>query len=161
MDVLLYIAGALLLIAGLVGALIPVLPGPPLGFLGLLALHSTETFQFNPLYLWAFGLMAGLVTVLDYIIPIWGTRVFGGTKAGARGATIGLILGVVFAGPIGIIVGPFMGAWVAEMIENSDNMKKAFLSALGSLLGFLAGTGLKLAYGVGVILYALIHWISA
>ncbi len=155
MDVLLYILGSLLLISGLLGAFIPVLPGPPLSFAGLFALHFTALFSFDEGYLIVLGLLSAVVTFLDYFIPIWGTKFFGGTKAGARGAIAGLIIGLLFAGPFGIVFGPFFGALIAELIQNSDDVRTALRSAVGSLVGFLMGTALKMAYGIGVIIFVI------
>jgi len=82
------------------------------------------------------------VTVLDYVVPAYGTKKFGGTKYGIWGCTIGLIFGF-WLGPLGIVLGPFLGALVGELIggKNSDS---AFKAALGSFVGFLASTLLKL-----------------
>ena len=84
-----------------------------------------------------------VVTILDYIVPVWGTKKFGGSKYGTRGATVGLIIGL-FLGPVGIIIGPLIGAFVGEMIFK-DDMNYAVKAGFGSLLGFLTGIGLKLA----------------
>ena len=86
-----------------------------------------------------------LITVLDYFIPIWGTKKFGGSKAGVIGSGIGLIVGLFF-GPLGIILGPFLGALAGELITNQTEIKKALRSATGSFIGFLFGTGLKLVF---------------
>ncbi len=85
--------------------------------------------------------IAVVVTILDYIVPVWGTKKFGGSKYGTRGATVGLIIGL-FLGPLGIIIGPLIGAVVGELIFK-DDMKYAIKAGFGSLLGFLTGIGLK------------------
>jgi len=114
-----------------------------LAFLGLLLLHVTNTHDVAVSDLLTTGLMAAVITVLDYYLPIWGTKRFGGTTRGVWGATIGLILGLLFFPPLGIIVGPFIGAFIGEMTTN-DDVGKALRSALGSLVGFLVGTVGKL-----------------
>jgi uncharacterized protein YqgC (DUF456 family) len=131
------------MIAGIIGCLVPVLPGPPLSFIGLLFLHFSRFGQFATHTLIILGSLAVVVTILDYIVPVWGTKRFGGSKYGTRGATIGLIIGF-FLGPLGIVIGPFIGAFVGEMIFK-DDMNYAFKAGFGSLLGFLMGIGLKLA----------------
>jgi uncharacterized protein YqgC (DUF456 family) len=131
------------MVIGIIGCLVPVLPGPPLSFLGLILLHLTRFGQFATSTLIILGSIAVLVTVLDYIVPIWGTRKFGGSKYGTKGATIGLIIGF-FLGPLGIILGPLIGAFVGEMIFK-DDLNYAFKASFGSLLGFLTSIGLKLA----------------
>jgi uncharacterized protein YqgC (DUF456 family) len=142
-DYILLILGIILMILGIIGCLVPVLPGPPLSFLGLILLHLTRFGQFTSPALITFGIIAVVVTVLDYIVPVWGTRRFGGSKYGTRGATIGLIVGF-FLGPLGMIIGPLVGAFVGEMIFR-DDMNYAVRAGFGSLLGFLMGVGLKLA----------------
>ncbi len=152
MDWFLAILGGLFMLAGILGAVLPVLPGPPISFVGLLFLEWTSWVDFPMRFLIMMGLVAAAVTVLDYIVPIWGTRKFGGSKAGVRGSTVGLIIGVFFS-PVGIIVGPFLGAVVAELMVNAGNFNKAFRSGLGSLAGFLLGTGLKLGASLLMAFY--------
>ena len=127
---------------GLIGCVLPIIPGPPLAYIGLLFLHFTQRIQFesNELFLWAFIAIA--VTVADNVLPIWTTKKFGGSKAGVWGSTIGLILGLFFP-PLGILVGPFVGAVLGEMLNN--NNEKAFKAGLGAFMGFVFGVGLKLA----------------
>ncbi len=102
--------------------------------------------------------MPVIVTVLDYIVPVWGTKRFGGSKYGTRGATVGLIIGF-FLGPLGIILGPLIGAFVGEMIFK-DDMSYAFKAGFGSLLGFLTGIGLKLAASFVMTFYFVKELIS-
>ncbi len=151
MDVLLLIPGFILILIGLIGCIIPIIPGPPISYAGLLMMHLTKAVHYEQkfLLLWA-GLVIG-VTILDYFTPIWGTKKFGGTKRGTWGATLGLLIGLVFFPPIGIIIGPFAGAVIGEL-THSEDMKKALRSGMGSLLGFLLGTGLKFAVS-GFITY--------
>ena len=157
MDVLLYIIGGLLLLVGLVGAIVPVLPGPPLSYVALLLFQFTDHFQWSTRFLIVWGIIAALVTVVDYVVPIWGTKKFGGTKMGVRGATVGLIVGIFFFPPIGILLGPFLGAMIGELIQNSEDFNKAIKSASGSLLGFLLGTGLKLAVALMIGYYVVVQ----
>ena len=103
-------------------------------------------------------MVAVVVTILDYIVPVWGTKKFGGTKYGTRGATVGLIIGL-FLGPPGIILGPFIGAVVGELIFK-DDMKYALKAGFGSLLGFLTGIGLKLAASFVITFYFVKEWIT-
>jgi hypothetical protein len=142
-DYILLILGIIFIVIGIIGCLVPVLPGPPLSFLGLIFLHLTRFGQFTTPALITLGAIALIVTLLDYIVPVWGTRRFGGSKYGTRGAAVGLIIGF-FLGPLGIILGPLIGAFVGEMIFK-DDLNYAFKAGFGSLLGFLTGIGLKLA----------------
>jgi len=150
-DYILLSLGIVFMIVGIIGCLVPVLPGPPLSFLGIIFLHLTRFGQFSTPTLITFGIITVIVTIVDYIVPVWGTRRFGGSKYGTKGATIGLIIGF-FLGPLGIILGPLIGAFVGEMIFK-DDLSYAFKAGFGSLLGFLTGIGLKLAASFAMTFY--------
>lgn len=156
MDIILVLLASVFLLAGLVGSILPVLPGPPLGWVGLLLLSFTDYASFSTSFLVVSGIVAAIITALDYLIPIWGTKKLGGTKAGIRGSTIGLIIGLFF-GPFGIILGPAVGAFIGEMTVKNDS-EKALRSALGSFIGFLLGSGLKLMYGAWAIWKAVVSF---
>ncbi|MRR20116.1 DUF456 domain-containing protein [bacterium] len=151
MDYLLLALAIILMIVGIAGCLLPVLPGPPLSYLGLVVLHLTRFADISKNLFIILGIVAVVVTVIDYIVPIWGTRQFGGSKYGMRGATVGLVIGL-FLGPAGIIIGPFAGAVVGELIFK-DDIKYALKAGFGSLLGFLTGVGLKLAASLLMTFY--------
>lgn len=136
------IVSALLVLLGFAGSFLPVLPGPPLSWAGLLLLKFTNTVTISTSLLIITGIVAVLIWVLDYIIPAIGAKKFGGTKYGMLGTTIGLVIGLVAPIPGGIIIGPFVGAFVGELINNNDT-KIAFKAALGSFIGFLASTFIK------------------
>ncbi len=142
-DYLLAGTGILLMIIGLIGCVVPVLPGPPISFLGLLFLQFSHFGHFTLTFLLGMAFLALAVTVLDYIVPVWGTKKTGGSKAGIWGATIGMIIGIFFFPPIGIIVGPLLGAIIGESIRGAS-LNQSFRAGLGSLLGFFIGIGLKL-----------------
>ena len=143
MDILLIIIGGILLITGLLGCILPVIPGPPLSYGGVLLLHFTDYADFSVTFLLVFAIIAIIVTVLDYFIPIWGTRKYGGTKYGMWGATIGIIVGIFFFPPFGIIIGPIIGTFIAENIRGYS-YKSSMKAAWGAFVGFMLGTGLKL-----------------
>ena len=151
MDYFLLAIAIVLMIAGIAGCLLPVLPGPPLSYLGLVVLHFTRFADISRNLFIILAIVAIVVTVIDYVVPIWGTRRFGGSKYGMRGATVGLIIGL-FLGPFGIIIGPFIGAVVGELIFK-DDIKYALKAGFGSLLGFLTGVGLKLAASLLITFY--------
>ena len=142
MDTFLFILGILLILGGVVGCFIPFIPGPPRAYVGLLIqqLKSEPLFTTKFLLIWA-GVTV-VVTILDYVIPLYGTKRFGGTSYGIWGCTIGLVVGLFFA-PLGIIIGPFLGAFIGEMLA-SNNSDRALKAAFGSFVGFLFGTLLKL-----------------
>ncbi|MDD4141892.1 MAG: DUF456 domain-containing protein [Bacteroidales bacterium] len=146
MSIFLYIVGTILILVGLVGCIIPLLPGPPISYCGLLLLQLSVKHPFSATYMWLLLAIVVLVTLIDNIVPVWGTKKLGGSKWGIWGSTIGLIIGLFFSpiGPWGIIVMPFIGAIVGELLNKKDSAV-AFKSGLGSLVGFVFGTGLKLA----------------
>ncbi|MCL2233151.1 MAG: DUF456 domain-containing protein [Treponema sp.] len=154
MDILLVVLAFVFLVAGLLGAIIPVIPGPPLSFAGLLVLqwsgHAGFTVAF--LLLWAF--IAAAVTILDYVLPSFMTKRFGGSRAAAIGSFLGLLAGMFFFPPFGLILGPFLGAFAGELINSNSNGAKAFKVALGSFIAFLAGSGAKLVVSGIMLFYA-------
>ncbi len=152
MDIALFIFGLICAIVGIFGSFLPILPGPPISWLGLLLLFFTSVI---PQDWWFLGITLGvaiLVFAMDYIIPAVGTKKFGGTKAGMIGTTVGLIVGLIAPIPGGIIIGPFLGAFVGELINNADN-KTALKAAFGSFLGFLTGTFMK--FLVSIVYFGL------
>ena len=143
MDIFLLFLGFFFILLGIIGSFLPVLPGPITGWIGLLILHLTEVIPMD----WTFlGITLGvaiLIWGLDYVIPAWGTKKFGGSKYGIWGTVFGLIIGILFLGPLGIIIGPFAGAFVGEMIHDSTDSSRAVKAAFGSFIGFMLSTGLK------------------
>src|SRR5882757_1669686 len=136
------ILGIILVLAGLAGSLLPLLPGPPVAYIGLLIqqLRTDKPFTSNFLLIWA-GIIV-IILILDYLVPIWGTKKFGGTKYGVWGCTLGFIL-AFWMGSWGVIIGPFIGAFAGEMIANRDS-KQAFKAAFGAFVGFLFSTLIKI-----------------
>ena len=156
-DYILLTLAVILLILGIIGCLVPVLPGPPLSYLGLILLHFTRFADFSSTLLITLAVVTIVVTLLDYIVPVWVTKKFVFFYFWTRGATVGLIIGL-FLGPVGIIVGPFIGAFVGELIFK-DDIRYALRAGFGSLLGFLTGIGLKLAASFVITFYFVKEWI--
>ncbi|MCF8228151.1 MAG: DUF456 family protein [Bacteroidales bacterium] len=162
MDWLLITLGIIALLLGIIGAVLPVLPGPAISYAALILLQFTEEAPFSERFLVVMGLVMGAVTLLDYVVPIYGTKKFGGSKAGIRGSMIGLVIGIVILpllgivigpfGILGIILGPFVGAYIAETSTGKDS-DRALIAAFGSFVGFLTGTLMKLTYSVIVVFY--------
>ena len=134
--------GILLIVAGLVGSLLPVIPGPPIAFLGLWMQQLRNPGPFTPSFLWTWVGVVIVVLFLDYFIPIWGTRKFGGSKYGVWGCTLGF-LAAFWMGPLGVIIGPFVGAFLGELVAN-QTQKQALRAAFGAFLGFLGGSLIKI-----------------
>ncbi|WP_370100590.1 DUF456 domain-containing protein [Xanthomarina gelatinilytica] len=149
MDILLTILGFLFMLLGILGSFLPVLPGPPLSWIGLLLLYLTNAVPNNWLFLGITLAVALIVFALDYIIPALGTKKFGGSKYGVLGTTIGLLVAIIFPvlGVFGIIVWPFVGAFIGELLNRTDS-KTAVKAAFGSFLGFLTGTFIKFLVAV-------------
>jgi hypothetical protein len=159
MYVLIAVAIVLALI-GLVGAIVPGITGTPFSFLALLALSFVDGIDYSIRFLLIMGIIGALVFTVDYVVPIWGTKSLGGTKAGVRGSTIGLFAGlfITFFFPIGfiaILLGPFIGAYIGEKSAGTED-HLAWKSALGSFVGFLLGTGIKLIYAC-VCIYFIVR----
>ncbi|MEK9608662.1 MAG: DUF456 domain-containing protein, partial [Flavobacteriaceae bacterium] len=121
--------------------------------LGLLVLYQTSFLALDFYFLGTTLIIALGVFLLDYFIPIIGAKKFGGTKAGATGATLGLLIGVLSMGPIGIFVGPFIGALFGELIRDFSDKKTALKAAMGSLIGFLTGVFLKFSVTLVYAIY--------
>ena len=132
------------MLIGILGSFLPILPGPTVSWIGLLLLYLTKVIPDDWVFLGITLAIALLVFALDYIIPAVGTKKFGGTKAGMLGTTIGLLVALFFPilGPFGIIIWPFVGALVGELLNKADK-KTATKAAFGSFIGFLTGTFLK------------------
>ncbi len=151
MDYILVSLGFILILLGLVGCLAPIIPGPPLSFLGLLFLEWTRFADFPSSTLWLFAVLTIIVSIIDYFIPLWGTRKWGGSGYGVTGATLGLVLGFFFP-PVGIILGPFLGAVAGELIAGKDS-HQALKSGMGAFIGFILGTGIKMSLVFVMIYY--------
>jgi len=142
---------------GIIGSFLPVLPGPLTSWIGLLFLHLTDAVPMN----WTFLIITLIVAIgiwlLDYFIPAMGTRKFGGSRAGMIGTTVGLIVGLIFLGPFGIIIGPFLGALFGELINKSDS-QTAVKAAFGSFLGFLTSAFIKFIVAIVFLGFFLVKF---
>ena len=148
------ILAAIFLLAGLVGCIVPVLPSVPLSYIGLILLHATDRVQYSTTFLLIWLGIVVVLQVLDYVVPAWGTKRYGGSKLGVWGSTIGLVIGLFF-GPWGIVIGPFVGAVVFELFDGK-NAAAALKAGFGSFVGLLFGTILKLI-ACGMMIYYYIE----
>ncbi len=155
MDILLIVIGSLCLLTGLVGCILPVLPGVPVAYAALWLLQATHKVQFSWRFLIVWGVVTIIVQVLDAVVPVWGTKVMGGSKSGVWGSTLGLVAGLFF-GPWGIVLGPFIGAVAGEVLahatEKNMSIGKAIKAGAGSFVGLMTGTVMKLVC-VGLMAY--------
>jgi len=152
MDIVLTVTGFILTILGILGAFLPVIPGPITGWAGLLLLYLTKPITQNWYFLGITLFVALAILILDYIIPAVGTKKFGGSKHGVYGTTIGLIIGLFFP-PLGLIIGPFAGAFVGELIYDSKDTNRALKASIGAFLGFVTSTMMK--FTIGIIFFVL------
>ena len=141
LDIILIILGVLCLITGLMGCVLPFLPGPPVAYLGLVLLHFTDKAQYSTTQLIVWLLIVIVIQILDYFTPMLGSKYSGGSKWGNWGCIIGTLVGLLFL-PWGVIFGPFLGAVIGELIGNKE-FSQALKSGVGSLVGFMLGTLLK------------------
>ena len=153
MEILLYISSFLLQIAGIAGCILPMLPGPPLVYAGILLLHFTDKIEIPSALLIGWLIIIVILQVIDYITPILGSKFSGGSEAGKKGCLVGTILGL-FMMPWGIIVGPFLGTAIGELM-GGNTMKHAILSAIGALTGFILGSLLKIVFCCYLFIYSI------
>ena len=151
METALLIFGILLLLIGMLGCVLPAIPGPPLSYAGLI-LVEWSLHDFNTTALIVFGVLTVIVTVLDYLIPIWGAKIFGATKYGVWGSIIGMLVGT-FLTPLGMIAGLLPGAILGDMY-GGKNILDAFRSGMGTFLGTIAGMIIKLLLSGAIAFWA-------
>ncbi|RUA31234.1 MAG: DUF456 domain-containing protein [Bacteroidetes bacterium] len=151
MEAFLIIIGIILIIVGIIGCIIPALPGPPIAYFALVLLQFAEASPFSWMFMLSYLLIVVLVMLLDFYVPIWGTKKFGGSKYGSWGSVVGLIIGL-FIPPWGIIVGPFLGAFTGELI-GGQNKENALRAGFGAFIGFIAGTLMKLGLTIVIAYY--------
>lgn len=159
----LIVLAILFMLIGLIGAIVPGIVGPPFSYMGLLMVSFIEGVEHSVWFMVLMGLFGAFAFALDYVVPIWGTKKFGGTKKGVWGSTIGLVIGLIttFFYPwafLTILLGPFFGAYIGERIAKTPN-GAAWKAALGSFIGFLLGTSVKLVYAYICIFYVVMDLI--
>lgn len=157
-DVIWILIISLLMIIGIIGSVLPFLPGPPIAFAGLLV------YKLCPLgenLSWWWIVLGAILTLLslitEYLIPVITTRRFGGSKYGAIGAALGILLGFLL--PFGFIYGPLIGAFIGELINDSVNYNKAFKASLGAFTGFFLGIGMNILVCGILITIIFIHFL--
>ena len=154
MEIALLILAFLCMLVGIIGCIIPGLPGTPIAYAGLWIAQITDRVDFSWQFLLVWGIITVIVSVLDYVVPAWGTKRYGGTKWGIWGSTIGVFVGLFF-GAVGVIVGPFAGAIIGELLGGKE-VREALKAGWGSFVGLLFGTILKLVC-CGLMTTALIQ----
>jgi len=179
MEIVLIILAFIFLLTGFLGSVVPILPGPPISFLGLLLLQWSGRAGYDFSFLVILGVITAVIMVMDNILPAILTKKFGGSRMAVFGSIAGVVIGMFFL-PAGIIIGPFLGAFAGEIfynrffktnqfIVNEDGSKefiiaadseksagiKALTAAFGAFLAFIAGTGVKLILCSFMIFFAV------
>lgn len=154
MDTLITICALLCGVVGIIGSVLPVLPGPALSFVGMVIAYFKGGDEITQTMLWVWGAITVIISIADYFLPGYFSKVLGGSKAGITGATIGVFVGM-FMGPMGIIFGPFLGAVAGELWHEKQPLGKALVVGFGSLISFLVGSGTKIIVA-GFMLYYII-----
>lgn len=154
MDTTLAVIAIICGIIGLLGTILPVLPGTIISYIGLVCVSFMSYSELSIFMLVVWGVISTAVIVMDYILPGYFSKKFGGTKAGSIGATVGTILGLFF-GPMGIILGPFVGAVAGELLSNKLTFREAIIVGFGSMMSFFVGTLFKIVVGGFIMFYII------
>ena len=142
MDIFLIILAGIFIVISIIGSIVPGLPGPPIGMIGVILLHITDKVDISLTTLIVCAVLTILVSILDYYLPIYSTKKFGGSKYAVRGSIIGMVLGFLFT-PIGVILGTFLGAVIGELLNGSDMVNSLKIGSV-TFLGTILGLGIKL-----------------
>ena len=153
MDAVIIAIGLILALAGMVGCILPVIPGPILSFSAILLLSWLKSWQiFSPAFLMIMGALTAFLTLFDYIAPALGAKKYGASKYGVWGSAIGMIIGIFFIPPWGLIAGAFIGALIGELAAGKSG-RLALRAGWGILIGNIFGIGLKLAFTAVILFY--------
>lgn len=142
METILIVFGALLMITGLIGAFLPIFPGLPFSYVGLLMLQFTENPPFTLRFMIVWAVIVVMIQFLEQIASVAGAKKMGASAYGIWGSLIGAIVGFVMFPPFGIVFGPIIGAFIGELL-NKKTTQVALRSAMGAVLGFFISTFIK------------------
>ncbi|APD05758.1 uncharacterized protein UJ101_00205 [Flavobacteriaceae bacterium UJ101] len=156
-DLLLVIFSGAFVIFGIIGSLLPVLPGVPLSFLGIVLFKFSEKCEYGWGTVVALGLIMLVSMLLDYLVPMWGNNKFGGSRYGAAGCLLGMIIGLLFFPPFGMLIGCFLGAVIFEILLDSKSLRPSIKAGFGAFLGFISSTLISFLIS---ILFAYIFFTS-
>lgn len=156
-EVLIYTIALVMAVVGIIGCIIPALPGPPLAYasLVLLYLFDNPDNEISGKFMLVWAAVIAAVSILDYVIQPYFTKITGGSSLAVRYSIAGMVAGMIFFPPFGIVAGSFIGALIAELVVNKKPLQNSLLAAFGAFLGFIFGTGLKLATTVTMLYYII------
>ena len=162
MDILIILISVFLLLIGLVGCIVPALPGPPISFLGILILHFFSSYDIPSTTIWILAAIVSVITFLDYWLQVYGVKKFGGGRKAINGTILGLILAIFWSVsggllmlptiPFSIIIFPFIGAFIGAKMEVKEDTNRAIKIAIGAVIGFIGGTVLKFTISIYIII---------
>lgn len=156
LAIALIILGLLFALSGIIGCILPLIPGPLLSFLSLIILSCATNWEpFSTMFLIVMGGLMVLVTILDYVVPASGAKKYGASRLGVAGSIIGMLAGFFFLPPLGLFIGAFLGALTGELLARKEG-KDALRAGWGVFVGIMVGIGLKLAF-TGVVLFFYIQ----
>jgi uncharacterized protein YqgC (DUF456 family) len=142
--IVLIIIGSIFIIVGLIGCVVPGVPGPPFSFLALVLISAAKGWEpFSLNFLIIMALITIVVTALDYVVPAAGAKKFGASKYGFWGAVLGMLVGIIFFPPLGMIIGAFLGAIIGEMVVGKPS-QEALKAGWGVFVGIMFGMIIKL-----------------
>ncbi|MBK1897473.1 DUF456 domain-containing protein [Chryseobacterium paridis] len=151
----------ILLVLGMLGTFLPVLPGLLLSLCGLLIYKFGTDADLPMFYIWIFGILTVASAVLNYVIPAKTNKKYGGTRWGSIGSVIGTIAGMLFIPiPLGFLIGMFAGVFIGELLHDSKDMNKALKSTKGAFIGFIYGTGFSFVVGVAMFLVVVLDMLD-
>ncbi|WP_373707864.1 DUF456 domain-containing protein [Kaistella sp.] len=154
---LIQIVCIILLVLGMIGTFLPVLPGLLLSLAGVLIYKFGTDAPLSMIYVWIFVFLTVMSVVLNYVIPARTNRKYGGTRWGSVGSVVGTIAGLLFIPiPFGFLIGMFLGVFIGELLHDASDKKKAWNSTKGAFIGFLYGTGFNFIVGLAMFLVVLI-----
>jgi len=153
------VIGSILMLLGLAGSILPMLPGPPLSFIGLFLLALLKHFSppLTPAFVIILAMVTILVIVMDYIIPLLGAKRYGASKWGVWGSVLGMVIGI-FWSPFGMLVGAFIGAVFVEWLVGKKR-GEALRAGWGVMMGTMFATILRLGFsGMMTYYFVLALW---
>lgn len=153
-SVILTTIAFIIVLIGILGTFLPILPGIILCYAGLL-IYKWGNPEFPWIYIIVFGILTLVSLVLNYLIPLKTTAKYGGSTFGKYGGLIGTLVGLFFP-PLGFIFGMLLGVFLGELLHDRKDHYKAFRATKGALIGFLYGTGFNLLVGLAMFLVILI-----
>lgn len=162
MNTFMIVLAVILGVLGIIGSVVPGLPGPPLSWIGILLMYffggtNGDGEPLSQTLLFVLLAITVVVTVLDYVVPAWFTKMTGGSKYASWGAVIGLFAGLILPLPGGMIFTSLAGAFLAELLLAGKDAGPSFKASLGAFLGFLSGTGMKLVVSAAMLYYIIVY----